>query len=311
VGPNGNSLTFSGICSSVRNYLTAHHINTDLYPLHWDPSNEQKRRTQTCDGDDRNPCSGPDGEDERAKTTLGIAMKPRILTWDEFPFASSEEGGRGWDTPLGIAAVHPAKPLGATRTCVPQWQNSAQGVCNGIATCAEPPSLARRTNAEVGSLSTIMTNVEYHNDADNPNPNNTQRYPWLLETWNRAGKFKGDANPGRRRLTLYPARRPYRINGQEQNNDCVDWYHKRNLTLFFVNNEISRKASFPGNDFSNGEFGMARGGVRPVTNTITNAAWIVCAVSLRGQARYEFARAYNGYCWDGMTLSPTTGGHFQ
>lgn len=35
--------------------------------------------------------------------------------------------------------------------------------------------------------------------------------------------------------------------------------------------------------------------------SIEKAVWIVCAVSLRGQARYRFDGNYNGYCWDGST----------
>jgi hypothetical protein len=126
-GPSGVTVTIPGICTSVRKYLTAHGINTDQYPLHWDPLNNQRRRDQSCDGP-RSPCTGPTGDNQRYKTTLGI--NGAIVSCDEFPFASSEEGGWGWDTPLGEAALYPTNPLGTTRTCAPVWQQTLQGNCN-------------------------------------------------------------------------------------------------------------------------------------------------------------------------------------
>jgi hypothetical protein len=317
-GPTGASLTIPGICSSVRNFLTARNINTDQYPLHWDPSNDDKRRGETCGTDDRNPCTGTTGLDTRTKATLGIVLPPKkyLVTCDEFPFASSQEGGWGWATNLGNAALYPANPLGVTRTCVPEWQNSAQGNCNSmfliVPLLRAALFFARSADVNVGLLSKINTDVEYFNDPDTPNPGGPAAwYPWAPNAWNVEGSFQGGGNPGRQRLTEYPNARPYRINGQQQDNDRLDMYHKRNFTLFLVNNDNTGQASFPGNDFSSGELGKGR--VRPATSTVSNAnaGWIICAVSLRGQARFKFTGSVNGYCWDGATFTSAGGGHFQ
>jgi hypothetical protein len=132
-GPSGATITIPGICTSIRRYLTAHGINTDQYPLHWDPIYRPTRYNQAC-GKTRNPCSGANGDDQRYKATLGINIppgkRPLLVSCDEFPFASSEEGGWGWQTSLKDAALHPTYPLGTTRTCVPDWQQSLQGNCN-------------------------------------------------------------------------------------------------------------------------------------------------------------------------------------
>jgi hypothetical protein len=119
-GPTGNTVTIPGICTSVRRYLTNHGINTDQLPLNYDNWWSSQRNTAAC-GTSVNPCPA---FNTRYKATLGITIDP--TNCDEAPMAKAEEGGLGWNT-----NVHPADPLGATRTCVPRWQNSAQGVCHG------------------------------------------------------------------------------------------------------------------------------------------------------------------------------------
>jgi hypothetical protein len=73
-------------------------------------------------------------------------------------------------------------------------------------------------------------------------------------------------------------------------------FHKRNFTLYLVNNGLGGTSSFPGNDFQSGQLGQSGG-----NKVVGDAAWIMCAVSLRGQARYKFTGNINGYCWDGQT----------
>jgi hypothetical protein len=119
-GPTGNTVTIPGICTSVRRYMTNHGINTDQLPLNYDNWWSSQRNTAAC-GTSVNPCPA---FNTRYKATLGITIDP--TNCDEAPMAKAEEGGLGWNT-----NVHPADPLGATRTCVPRWQNSAQGVCHG------------------------------------------------------------------------------------------------------------------------------------------------------------------------------------
>jgi len=133
-GPSGNA-AIPGICSSVRRYLTAHGINTDQYPLHWDPSYTSERRAETC-SESRSPCSGTSGENAVYKAATGISNA--LVSCDEFPFASTEEGGWGWQYALRDNALNPTNPLGTTRTCVPVWQQNLQGNCNSTLPCFPP-----------------------------------------------------------------------------------------------------------------------------------------------------------------------------
>jgi hypothetical protein len=67
-----------------------------------------------------------------------------------------------------------------------------------------------------------------------------------------------------------------------------------------VNNNLGGPSSFPGNDFQSGKL-IGSSSNKPQTETVGDAAWIMCAVSLRGQSRYKFSGNINGYCWDGQT----------
>jgi hypothetical protein len=146
-------------------------------------------------------------------------------------------------------------------------------------------------------LNDVMSDVEYFNDADTPNPGNPSWARWDAKSFNRVGSFEGNGDPGRQRLTTYPNRRPYLIHGENTANDHIDWYHKRNFTLVLVNAQAGQTA-FGGETFSTGQR------IDTATTPITSAAWIMCAVSLRGQARYKFSGRFNGYCWDGTSTTP-------
>jgi hypothetical protein len=159
-------------------------------------------------------------------------------------------------------------------------------------------------------LSNIKTNVEYFNKAGSPNPDNEAFVRWDSAGWNRKDSFTAGNKDGRQRLTQYPSQRPYLIHQDNIGNDRMDWYHKRNFTLFLVNNVPGGQANFPGNAFSSGEVGIGSK-KPPITTVVTDAAWIMCAVSLRGQARFKFDSRFNGYCWDGTTTTRAAGGNYQ
>jgi hypothetical protein len=156
-----------------------------------------------------------------------------------------------------------------------------------------------------------MTNVEYFDTwgTPNPNPDDAAFYSWGDSGWNRENSFAAGKKK-RQVIYKYPSRRPYLMHGENRGKDHEDWKHKRNFTLFLVNNVPGGQADFPGNAFSASNIIPGTNNV-PVTTVITDAAWIMCAVSLRGQARYKFKGQHNGYCWDGTTRVPAGGGHFQ
>jgi hypothetical protein len=179
-------------------------------------------------------------------------------------------------------------------------------------TDVESSSLILNADEFLEIMNKIMTNVEYFNNAGVPNTENEAFYPWDTNLWNKNKSFLAGGNLGRQRLTEYPSRRPFLIHGENSQNNRVDWYHKRNFTLFLVNNAPGAQSDFPGNAFSSGENGV--GSKKPIATTVvTDAAWIMCAVSLRGQARYKFAsnQRSNGYCWDGTSRTMTAVGYFQ
>lgn len=97
------------------------------------------------------------------------------------------------------------------------------------------------------------------------------------------------------------------MNKELQKGDrTIDFYHKRNFTLHLVNNVVGTAADFAGSGFQSGTLPN-----KDPTETVTEAAWIMCAVSLRGQKRYKFSGKINGYCWDGKTTSWVINGHFE
>lgn len=131
----GNTVAIQGLCSSIRSFLTNQGINNDRYVLTYDGVNQARRRRETCGTNARNPCGGPNGENVRVKTTLGPPFNTPALAslsmvnCDEFPFASTEEGG--WGYIASEASLFPTTATGVTRTCVPSYQNDLQGNCNG------------------------------------------------------------------------------------------------------------------------------------------------------------------------------------
>jgi len=101
---------------------------------------------------------------------------------------------------------------------------------------------------------------------------------------------------------------------QEKHDRSLSWYHKRNFTLYLQNNPTlgGQPALFAGSQFTSGAIFAKKNKDAvdrdPATTIVSNAAWIICAVSLRGQERYRWRRnndgslAHNGWCWDGQTM---------
>lgn len=120
-GPAGVQ-TFTGICNNIQGFLQNNGLGNTGYQLTWDSetTTQSRRRSSVCDGF----CTTQNTNAKLA--TLGPASGvTNMLNCDEFPFASSEQGGSGF---LG---VNPTTLTGVVRTCVPTWQNDIQGRCNG------------------------------------------------------------------------------------------------------------------------------------------------------------------------------------
>jgi hypothetical protein len=101
--------------------------------------------------------------------------------------------------------------------------------------------------------------------------------------------MKGNGDPGIQRLTRYPNIMPVKLQGvydNEKADQSLSWYHKRNLTLYLVNNR-QESYYFPGNAVLQGSINPQSSGLAPATTVVTNPSWIIRAVNLRGQARYR------------------------
>lgn len=110
-------------------------IISDEYTLQWDPGAEANtRQRQSCAG----VCRADNESKQRvlfgaAANGRPLPNSPPVTNCDEFPFASSMEGGNRF---LGL---NPATLTGVTRTCVASYQNDLQGQCNGksMARCCQ------------------------------------------------------------------------------------------------------------------------------------------------------------------------------
>lgn len=107
------------ICSNVENFLNNNERGNKGYTLTWESGNRGRRRSRACPD---NICRTNNANYEMA--SLGTATEKALSNCDEFPFASTEEGG---STFLGL---YPEAPTGTVRTCVPTWQNDVQGNCH-------------------------------------------------------------------------------------------------------------------------------------------------------------------------------------
>ena len=117
LGKNGQQAAVPGIYSGISAFFKEHALaNSDII-LTWD-NNAQRgdtRRSQVCG---KAFCNA---QQTQLRTLTGD--KSIALSCDEFPFASSEEGGK-------FLSTRDRNPITAQKTCVPAWQNSLQGNCN-------------------------------------------------------------------------------------------------------------------------------------------------------------------------------------
>ncbi len=111
----GQSQLVPGICSGIQAFFTNRDLANSDTVLTWSPDGFSARRTAACGSQ---YCLG-------IQTGLRTFTQDRTLkvSCDEYPFASTEEGGNF----LNTLNTNPTNPQ---LTCVPAWQNSLQGNCN-------------------------------------------------------------------------------------------------------------------------------------------------------------------------------------
>ncbi|KAL8729755.1 MAG: hypothetical protein Q9181_004891 [Wetmoreana brouardii] len=265
-----------GICTGVQKFFYDNTLANSEMVLTWDNNEERSddRRYEVCGN--QNPC--PD-EQSRIRTATG---NYRIdLSCDEFPFASSEEGGN-------FLRTLTTRPTAAERTCVPAWQNTLQGNCNKL-------------------LNVVQTNVAYfERSTRGDSAENFIR--WDTPGWLSAGSNLGGP-PGQtpQRTAAYPNQIPraagISASDYAASGNTLGYMYKRNFTHGLATPAGSQDGAAwtPGTgpaqswtQYTSGEF--------PVGTFGGDVSVIACVVNTFGQDDI-FQADYNGYCYNGVTYS--------
>ena len=149
-GGTDQTLEMDGICKTLEkhmygfNHVTGHRGTFDASralcrgtscTLTYDGnnSNRNRRRSQSCE--DRatglSPCAPFNDDYEQylwGPGSTGNRPNGGFVSCDEFPFASSEEGGNAYDDPAGTITN---SLFGVKTICAPTWQQNLQANCNG------------------------------------------------------------------------------------------------------------------------------------------------------------------------------------
>ncbi|KAJ5686604.1 hypothetical protein N7536_009223 [Penicillium majusculum] len=189
VTTDGSSQTVRGICDGIFGWFGSDGASGDGVQLSWDPNRRDKRDAYTCnswrDTKKKKTKTYCTDQKEKLNAAAGLGKKANTISCDEFPFGGVEEGGN-WGAKYKPHRVPP------TANCVPVWQQSLQGNCNGL-------------------LSTLYTNVAYFDrDTD------SDKDDWKLwsagkddnedddERWTPGGSESDTNQPVFGRLTRYP-----------------------------------------------------------------------------------------------------------
>ncbi|EAU34904.1 conserved hypothetical protein [Aspergillus terreus NIH2624] len=280
---------FPGICSNVERFLNNNQRGNIGVTLTWESGNQKNRRRRSCP---KGICDADNANYELA--SLGTATGRDLSNCDEFPFASTEEGG---DAFLGL---HPDVLTGTVRTCVPTWQNDVQGNCHSA-------------NEGADLLNNLETNVEYFNTYGSPTLDNPY---WVLWGPNKNTWVSKSGLGGRQRLSSYPSDVavpktfvPGLSQADRDSPENLSYYHKRNFTLFlsYPRDGQQPDAQWPNQDFKDGTF-TGKGKPPPVTTTVESSTWVICAVNTMGEQRYRFGSRANALCTDAQTTMPVWNG---
>ena len=275
----GQQAITKGIATNVQNFFTGRQIplsGSSSIALTWDPAGQNARRDFAC--------SVPEGtfgtsycavDNYLLSAQLGIPAGDTIgfTSCDEFPFASSEEGGKYFGT-QGVGATS------VSTLCVPTWQQTLQGKCNGL-------------------MGGVQTNVNYFDDP-------TAAVNW--QVWGAAGTSRtamaaGGTNPdwfsgGWQREALYDFRIPQAngisnaFYGPDAQGRYGGYFLRRNFTMGLAAPSAANTAWGAQNAAS---WSSATGGV----TGSTDATAIACAVNTFAQPNIYQQPSPNALCWTG------------
>jgi hypothetical protein len=118
-GNNGNTELVPGICDNIQDFFNRRSLSSNGLTLTWDAYGQDPRRRAVCGR------GGAFCLVQNHLYTVGLGLPgsgPSISSCDEFPFASTEEGGNFF------GSLNP--PTAASARCVPVYQQNIQGQCN-------------------------------------------------------------------------------------------------------------------------------------------------------------------------------------
>lgn len=116
----GPSVDLQGICSNIEEFLRNNGRGNTGVTLSWESNSQRNRRTRACP---TGFCQSANVKIRQDLYGLTTTDKTEFVNCDEFPFASSEQGG-------DFLGLNPTVPTGTVRKCIPKWQNDIQGSCN-------------------------------------------------------------------------------------------------------------------------------------------------------------------------------------
>ncbi|KAL8645553.1 MAG: hypothetical protein Q9226_007250, partial [Calogaya cf. arnoldii] len=292
-GPAGNFASLAGICTGVQKNFTKRSLANSKLPLTMDndETRSRNRRNLACGSRYCTPTQDILGR------LVGVPSSQIKLSCDEFPFASTEEGGDY----LTTLQVNPTK---TQITCVPAWQNTLQGTC--ISECSSPRVLFICHVAEsyvLELLGEISTNVGYFERSTRGD----QAVNWAKwggsSNWLAAGSL-GDGGGQPQRQALYPDQQPKHFGISQAVSEVLSvvvtlgWNYKHNFTHGLAQPQNT-------GDGDAWDLGTNRAEswdhVNPQTGTGfsgNNMDQIACAVNIFGQDEV-FKTGFNGYCYNG------------
>ncbi|ETS82826.1 hypothetical protein PFICI_04702 [Pestalotiopsis fici W106-1] len=260
-GPGGNQVA-PGLCANVQKFFNKRSLSSNGLALTWDPVNSTPRRRFACGVPKSMGTSFCQVDNTALAQVAGVNANTQIVSCDEFPFASTEEGG----SYFGTLATNPTT---VATTCVPVWQQTLQGNCNSL-------------------LGNLQTNVAY---ADDPSaaPNWQQ---WGSETSAPPGWL---TNSGWQRLAKYPDTIPQSAGISTADHAAsLGYYLRRNFTMGLAAPSTSTDGAAWGAQPAS-TWSISGAGQTDVTQ-------IACAVNIFGQSDiYQFTGTRNGYCYNGAT----------
>lgn len=203
----GTSATVPGICNGIQTFFAKRGLANSEMVLTWDSGDKRSKARRDA------ACGSKYCSDFQKTLVRDFGNRNIKVSCDEFPFASTEEGGSYLGT----------NPVVTQRTCVPAWQQNLQGNCNSELSGRCQLNRYRGANNTIsGMLSQVETNVAYfERKARGDNVENF--VDWRANFWTKVGGiFNGQPIPPQR-LARYPNEIPQAAGVSD--NVCISSIH--------------------------------------------------------------------------------------